>query len=97
MSASHGSRTRALRAGDLIARAGADKFMIVLPDCSADAAETVVRRLCMYMPLGHSCSVGVVSWAETETAGELLARATRAEKCNWASARRSIDRRLHSS
>jgi diguanylate cyclase (GGDEF)-like protein len=38
--------TANLRNGDIACRIGGDEFVLVLPDCTADQAKTLVNRLC---------------------------------------------------
>jgi diguanylate cyclase (GGDEF)-like protein len=58
-----------------MARLGGDEFAVILPSCAPESALTVVRRLCIGIREGRSCSAGVASWDGHETPYELVARA----------------------
>ena len=64
----------ALRGGDLIARYGGEEFAILLEDCSAANARTVIDRVRATTPSGQTCSAGVAQWDGIETPAELVAR-----------------------
>ena len=63
------------RVTDLIARYGGDEFAVLLCDCSADAARTVLERLRAALPDGMSCCAGVAQWDGDQSAEELMAAA----------------------
>jgi diguanylate cyclase (GGDEF)-like protein/PAS domain S-box-containing protein len=67
-----------LRATDLLARAGGEEFVVVLPSCGADAAAAIAERLNVLVPGGRSCSGGVAEWDGEEPVTTLLDRADRA-------------------
>jgi diguanylate cyclase (GGDEF)-like protein len=65
----------AMRPSDFIARVGGDEFMLLMPDCSADAALAVLDRVREATPSGATCSAGLTAWDEGESALELFNRA----------------------
>jgi diguanylate cyclase (GGDEF)-like protein len=66
----------ALRCEDLLARWGGDEFVVVLPSCGAEEAETVCSRL--QKSGGQSCSIGIAVHGPGEDAETLLVKADRA-------------------
>jgi diguanylate cyclase (GGDEF)-like protein/PAS domain S-box-containing protein len=65
----------ALRAMDVLARAGGEEFVVVLPRCTAAEAVAISERLNELVPDGRTCSVGVAAWDRSEPAAALLERA----------------------
>lgn len=63
----------ASRAGDIVARAGGDEFVILLPNTNAAAAQQVVERLQHVSE--HPWSWGIAEVRPGDTAEQLLARA----------------------
>ena len=66
---------RELRPSDSLARYGGEEFVVVLPNCSTDAALRVAARLRGAVPGRETVSVGVATHGPGETAAELIARA----------------------
>jgi diguanylate cyclase (GGDEF)-like protein len=66
---------RVVRPSDFIARVGGDEFMLLMPDCSAEAAVAVLDRVHGATPENASCSAGLTPWDEPESALELFNRA----------------------
>lgn len=65
----------AVRAGDVIARAGGDEFGVLVFGDLADALSVAER---LHASAGPStCSIGIAAWRRQEPASELLARADR--------------------
>ncbi|HUX05160.1 MAG TPA: GGDEF domain-containing protein [Acidimicrobiales bacterium] len=64
--------------GDFLARLGGDEFGVLSPSTSELGIQRLAKRLHEIMPGGVSCSIGVVTWDGTETAGELVRRADEA-------------------
>jgi diguanylate cyclase (GGDEF)-like protein len=64
-----------LRRSDLLARIGGDEFAVLLRDCSPEAAEDVMQRLCASVADGVTCSAGLAAWEEGEPPQALMARA----------------------
>jgi|GEM_PF-1438800 len=64
-----------LRASDFIARFGGDEFVVLLSDCTAEDATTVVERLRAATPGGQACSAGIAVWDGIESGEPLLERA----------------------
>jgi diguanylate cyclase (GGDEF)-like protein len=64
-----------LRPGDQLARLGGEEFAVLLLDCPAECAVSVVERLRRATPAGQTCSAGVAAWDGTEAASGLLGRA----------------------
>ncbi|MFY0992958.1 GGDEF domain-containing protein [Halomonas sp. C05BenzN] len=67
-----------LRETDLLARAGGEEFVVVLPDTGPGEARRVVERLRQCMPHGQTCSAGIAELGPGDSADELMARADRA-------------------
>lgn len=65
----------AIRPSDFIARVGGDEFMLLMPDCPAESAETVLDRVRAATPAETSCSAGLARWDGAESALELFNRA----------------------
>lgn len=63
----------ALRDSDTLVRFGGDEFVAVLPDCSEETAEQVLRRVRGSSPI--SCSVGLAWWQPGDEASDVLERA----------------------
>lgn len=55
-----------IRKVDLLARLGGDEFGVLLPNCTADLAENVVRRMLAAAPSGHGVSAGIAEWTGDE-------------------------------
>jgi diguanylate cyclase (GGDEF)-like protein len=64
-----------LRDSDVLARLGGDEFSVLLPNCERSIAASIVERLCSDLPMGQTCSAGLVAWDGTESPDELIARA----------------------
>ena len=64
-----------LRRCDTLARIGGDEFAVLLRDCSPEAAEDVMQRLCASVSFSVTCSAGLASWEEGEPSQALIARA----------------------
>lgn len=64
-----------LRGSDLLCRFGGDEFALLLPDCGADCAHTIVARLQASTDPEIGCSAGLAVWDGAEDADALLARA----------------------
>jgi diguanylate cyclase (GGDEF)-like protein len=64
-----------LRDIDTIARWGGEEFALMLPACSLDQAETVLKRLQSATPKVITFSAGVARWDERESALHLMQRA----------------------
>jgi diguanylate cyclase (GGDEF)-like protein len=64
-----------IRPSDFLARVGGDEFVLLMPDCPAEAAMGVLARVRAATPDGSSCSTGLAVWDEKESALELFARA----------------------
>ena len=64
-----------LRDSDVLARLGGDEFGVLLPNCAMPVARRVVGRLGTDLPIGRTCSVGLVEWDGAETMDDLVARA----------------------
>lgn len=60
---------------DTLARTGGDEFMLVLPSCDPDEADTIVRRLLAGTPRGVGASAGIAAWDGLESAVALVRRA----------------------
>jgi diguanylate cyclase (GGDEF)-like protein len=65
----------ALRSGDLLARAGGDEFVVLLPDAGESIARRVAGRLQRRTPEPLGVSIGVAVSRGDETADDLLRRA----------------------
>jgi diguanylate cyclase (GGDEF)-like protein len=81
-----------IRASDFLARVGGDEFMLLMPDCPAEAGMALLARLRAATPGGSSCSTGLAVWNELETALELFARA---DTALYAAKRRGGDQSVH--
>jgi GGDEF domain-containing protein len=64
-----------IRPSDFLARIGGDEFMLLMPDCPAEAGMAVLARIRAATPAGSSCSTGLAVWDERETGLELFERA----------------------
>jgi diguanylate cyclase (GGDEF)-like protein len=64
-----------IRPSDFLARIGGDEFMLLMPDCPAEAGMAVLARIRAATPEGSSCSTGLAVWDESESALELFERA----------------------
>lgn len=64
-----------LRATDVLARTGDQRFAVVLVDCDVQGAMTIVERMRAATPGGIVCTAGVACWDEHEATGELVERA----------------------
>ncbi len=64
-----------LRQSDYLARLGGDEFVVLLPDCTADTASEIARRLLSSVPPSQSCSAGIATWNGVEAGYELVHRA----------------------
>jgi diguanylate cyclase (GGDEF)-like protein len=64
----------AIRPSDLLARVGGDEFMLLMPDCTAEAAEGILERIREATPDQTSFSAGLARW-DGESALELFNRA----------------------
>jgi diguanylate cyclase (GGDEF)-like protein len=69
------SWTDLLRATDLLARYGGEEFTLAFPSWPLANALTVVDRLRAATPGGLTCSAGLTTWKEGESAQELIGRA----------------------
>lgn len=70
---------KAVRAnGDFLARLGGDEFVLLAPGSGAMGIRRLVERLAEVAPEGITYSVGVATWSNDETAGDLLRRADHA-------------------
>ena len=67
--------THQLRPTDVLARYSDGQFALALPDCAADDASHLLRRLRGATRGAESCSMGVVTWDREETADQLMTRA----------------------
>ena len=66
-----------IRDVDLLCRWGGDEFALLLPDCDAQNAGEVLRRLEVAAPHAQTCSYGIARWERFETAEDLIDRADR--------------------
>jgi diguanylate cyclase (GGDEF)-like protein len=64
-----------LRPDDCLARIGGDEFAVLLPSCQEAEAAVVTERLRRGVPFPHSCSVGLATWNDEETAAQIMRRA----------------------
>ena len=64
--------------GDFLVRLGGDEFGVIAPDTSQMGVQRLAQRLEEASPRGFSCSVGVATWENTESADHLLHRADEA-------------------
>jgi diguanylate cyclase (GGDEF)-like protein len=64
-----------LRSSDILARIGGEEFALLLPNCNATYAETVVERLRARVSGDQTCSAGIAIRAPGESAEALMARA----------------------
>jgi diguanylate cyclase (GGDEF)-like protein len=64
-----------LRGADVAGRYGGEEFLVVLPDCTSEAAVLTADRLRTALPGRVTCSAGVAAWDGSETADALVARA----------------------
>jgi diguanylate cyclase (GGDEF)-like protein len=67
-----------IRPADVLARLGGEEFGVLLPDTDLDTAVAVMDRLRAVVPRGQTVSIGVVQWAEEETADATTRRADEA-------------------
>jgi diguanylate cyclase len=70
--------TATLRQTDLIARYGGEEFVVVMPDCTLEAAVLAGERLRAVVPAGSTCSAGVAEAEGLSSAVELIGRADQA-------------------
>jgi diguanylate cyclase (GGDEF)-like protein len=63
----------ALRESDILVRFGGDEFVAVLPDCTPELAEEVLRRVRRSTAI--SCSAGLAWWQAGDTPADVLQRA----------------------
>jgi diguanylate cyclase (GGDEF)-like protein len=64
-----------IRPSDFLARVGGDEFMLLMPDCTAEAGMSVLSRVRAATPEESTCSTGLAVWDESESALELFERA----------------------
>ena len=64
-----------LRATDVLARTGDQRFSVVLVDCDVQGAMAIVERVRAATPGGVVCTAGVACWDEHEATAELVGRA----------------------
>jgi diguanylate cyclase (GGDEF)-like protein len=67
-----------LRSTDLIARYGGEEFIVILPDCSLDDAVVTADSLREAVPSGATCSAGVATLDDVDSAAQLIGRADHA-------------------
>ncbi len=67
-----------LRGGDTVARWGGEEFAFALPDCSADEAHHALARVLAGVPRDQTCSIGYVTWDQSESSASLMLRADHA-------------------
>jgi diguanylate cyclase (GGDEF)-like protein len=67
-----------LRETDTIARYGGEEFVVILPDCTLQAAVVLADQLRQALPQGATCSAGVATTLSVTSAAELIGRADRA-------------------
>lgn len=67
--------TRRLRATDLLTRWGGEEFCLLLPDCDADCASSLIETLRAAVPHEQTFSAGVTAWQPGMTGEQLIARA----------------------
>ncbi|TFG71793.1 MAG: GGDEF domain-containing protein, partial [Solirubrobacterales bacterium] len=65
----------ALRKTDMLARYGGEEFAVALPNCDHEAAAALIERLREETPSGESCSAGLATWDQLESADQLVGRA----------------------
>ncbi len=88
--------TAELRKGDVLARYGGEKFIVLLPGSTAEQATTVLERLRAATPENQTFSAGLASWDGLaswnglETSESLIARADAALYAAKASGRDRI-------
>ncbi|HLM27337.1 MAG TPA: GGDEF domain-containing protein [Thermoleophilaceae bacterium] len=70
-----GAWSGVLRATDLLARRGGEKFVLALSSTSPQADTGIIERLREVTPEGVTCSAGLVRWDGRESAEDLLGRA----------------------
>jgi diguanylate cyclase (GGDEF)-like protein len=67
--------TAVLRQSDTMVRYGGEEFVVVMPDCTLEAAMIAADRLRGALPAGTTCSAGVATLEDVESGIELIARA----------------------
>ncbi len=67
--------TRALRAGDLIARWGGEEFAVAIPGLDGQDVTALLEKLRVLMPAGQTCSIGFAELRADETPSECMRRA----------------------
>jgi diguanylate cyclase (GGDEF)-like protein len=77
-----------LRATDTLARTGGDEFVVLLPDCTLEAAERLIDELHHSVAATCECSAGAAIWDGRESAADLQVRADLAMYESKARARR---------
>ncbi|HEY8822923.1 MAG TPA: sensor domain-containing diguanylate cyclase [Dermatophilaceae bacterium] len=67
-----------LRTGDVIARWGGEEFVLALPGCDLEQAQTIASRLLRVVPSGQTASIGLTQARTQDNPRALIERADRA-------------------
>lgn len=64
-----------LRSGDVLARYGGDEFVVILPACTREDADTVLERVRTAARPAVTCSIGAATWQPGDSSSLLLGSA----------------------